>query len=412
MRTTRRLRRELENHEARVARFEQELAVARERAQIQKDKASRAWNTTGRRKEQWLAAKNRLAILEREASQVNAARRSERVTPSFRHQYHDMRRTTQRAVRIDPEEWHPYRQLKRKLRNYQFAASHGVTIPRVHAVWDDLGEINLESLPETFVLKSDFGSSSRGAYLLRRVAPGRYETLDGHTAMTVEDLRAALLPHLISTRVRGPFFAEELLVEPDGGTIPTDVKIYTCYGHIAQVILRNVTDLHDPETRTMHYLDADGADLGEVTSVHHIDYGVRPPSGLADLLDAARHLSRALGTPFCRIDLYSTTRGIVLGELPLTPGGPQVYSPEHDVRMGLVWQDAQVHRDLDLAHGRPFGILYGSHPVPAFYPPDHISRSVDPGPWSATAVSCEEWCVARDQTTRREPAGLALEWLP
>lgn len=400
VRTTKRvLTRRVDHLEADSQKLQEQLAAAREALREQKDKtahqrklATQQRKLATQRQEQLIAAEDRLTALDLASQESIKIRKVQRTTPSFRQQYHDMRRTTRRAIRIDPDCWHPYRQLKLKLRNYQFAASHGVGIPRVYAVWDDIDDIDLEGLPETFAFKSDFGSGSRGVFLLRRVAPGRYETLDTGTAMTVTDLRAALEPHLKSRRVRGPYFAEEALIEPDGGVIPADVKIYSCYGRIAQVMLRTVTDLSDPESRAMRFLDADAQDVGDVMQDHDIDPHIAIPDTLPGMLSAVRHLSRGLGTPFCRIDMYSTTRGLVLGELTLTPGSSQVYTPEHDARMGAVWEDAQVERDLDLRGGRPFGILHGSHPTPILYPPDHISRSVDTGPWTMTRVDCEQWC--------------------
>lgn len=341
---------------------------------------------------------------ERAFSQARAdvarARDAERITPSYRQQYFDLSRQARRATAIDPEGRHPYRQLKLKLRNYRFAQSHGVGTPEILAVWPTVDDIDLSDLPETFVLKSDLGSHNRGVLLLRRLPSEGFQSLDGLNLFTRDEIRGHFASQLPFRRVGGPFFAEELLIPPEGGLLPVDVKISAFYGEIAHVLLRRVTHpqgMDGPAVAAYKFVDACGDDLGRIRQTNRLDAGIPPPANLADMLAQARHLSRALGVPGCRVDLYNTTRGIVLGELTLTPGGPQEYLPEHDAQLGAVWRDAVLRRDLDLVDGRPFGLLHGPHTGTNYYPPDHLSRYGDPGPWTLREAHCEEWCgIAND----------------
>lgn len=323
-----------------------------------------------------------------------AARLRERSTPSFRQQFRDMARQAQRAKVLDPDAWHPYRQLKCKLRNYRFAVSHGVGVPKVLGAWSSLHQIELDPLPDEFALKSDFGSNGRGVMLLRRTGRDAFLVVNEGRTVTFQEIVAHFAEHERAGRVAGPYFAEELLARQDG-LLPVDVKIYAFYGGLGQVLLRRVSEVGDAIETRYKFLGSAGEDLGDVAPEFKRDATIPTPDTFPEMLEVARHLSRALGVPFCRIDLYDTPEGIVLGELTLTPGGPHVYPDDHDAGMGASWRDASLKRDLDLIAGRPFGILHGTVERVNFYPEDHVSHAADPGSWGITEVPCSVWCSER-----------------
>lgn len=246
-----------------------------------------------------------------------AALLRERSTPSFRQQFRDMARQAQRAKVLDPDAWHPYRQLKCKLRNYRFAVSHGVGVPRIFGAWSSLDQIELDALPEEFALKSDFGSNGRGVMLLRRMGVDEFLVVNEGRTVTFEAITAHFRHHEDAGRVAGPYFAEELLPR-QGGLLPVDVKIYAFYGGLGQVLLRRVGETDDGIETRYKFIDSTGADLGDIAPEFKRDVTIPTPDKFEEMLGAARHLSRALGVPFCRIDLYGTPDGIVLGELTLT----------------------------------------------------------------------------------------------
>lgn len=369
----------------------------------------------GRREEQLARLREQLrrledaqeSVIEQEVTRrvealQTAARGRERTTPSFRQQFRDMGRQAQRAKVLDPEAWHPYRQLKCKLRNYRFAASHGVGVPTVLGAWSSLADIELDQLPDEFALKSDFGSNGRGVMLLRRTGPDAFLVVNEGRTVTGDDVRAHFAGHEESGRVAGPYFAEELLSQ-EGALLPVDIKIYAYYGDIGQVLLRRVNETEGGTETRYKFLGPAGEDLGDIAPQFARDASIPTPANLGEMLDVSRHLSRALGVPFCRIDLYDTPGGIVLGELTLTPGGPQLYPDDHDELMGAVWRDATIRRDLDLIAGRPFGIIHGTAQRSNFYPADHVSHADDAGPWAITEVPCERWCLGRETSAVTRP---------
>lgn len=310
-------------------------------------------------------------------------------TPSFSRQLFELRRGTAELRPLDPDKQHPLRQMPFKLRNYRLAASHGMLVPEVYGTWSQAAEIDLGALPDTFVVKSDQGAGSHGVLPLRRTGDDAYTVAGGRAVLSGNDVR-----HRLGAKVslRGPYFAEEMLVQDGGGSIPDDIKIYAAYGEILQVLLRRV-DKHGDLSRTrFRYVDAAGRALGQVVPGVREDLRVPVPERLEEMLEIARHLSRAVALSFVRVDLYDTSRGIVFGELTRCPGERKVYYPEHDAAMGLAWGQARWRLELDILRGRSAHIIYGPYPAPNPYPASHVSASEEPGTWAPQVYDCDQWC--------------------
>lgn len=314
--------------------------------------------------------------------------------PSFRHQLMTLRRSTSHLRDIDPKALHPLRQLHQKLRNYALASSHGCAVPQVWASWSTPEQIEVGGLPDAFVLKADGGASGRGVLPLRRVDEDRFITIDGARHLSTDEIIQYFRDRLDRKKIMAPFFAEEVLVQPGGGPIPDDIKVYAFYGEIQQILLRRVSRHHDPQAQARRYIRADGSDLGAVVTDVPIDLSIPLPKDLGAVHAVAAHLSRAVGVPFVRVDLYGTEAGLVLGELTRAPGGNQRIRPDHDRDMGLAWERAQYRLDMDLIAGRPAGRLHGPSPTANAYPGAHVSRTERAGDrgWLPPVVPCSEWC--------------------
>lgn len=312
-----------------------------------------------------IAAEARLAAVRDEAE---ARVREARIGPSFgSHLRSDRRvfdhaRLTAKSADEDPTRV-PRVSLMGKLKAYCLAESHGVSVPEVLAVWDDLDAIEWDGLPDTFVLKSAGGFSSHGVYPLRRV-PGGFQVVGDPRLRTPEDITAALRRNAERRRVRGPYFAEVLLEQRDEpGHLPTDHKLYAFYGTVGHVLLRRMAQHGNTRTAHWQYLDRDGVDLGDVAEGRTVDPGLPKPPKLAEFVDIAERLSRAVPTPMIRVDLYDTTQGVQFGEFTVMPGGQQTYREDHDRTLGELWEQAAGRLQHDLANGRPYALLHGEHPV-------------------------------------------------
>ncbi len=313
--------------------------------------------------------------------------------PSFHRELQSLKNYGFAMAELDPESVHPLRQIQYKLRTYRFAASHGVAVPDILGSWMRLSDIRLSELPEAFVLKSDGGAASEGVLPLRRADPERYVTVDGTRELTETEVLRVFEEAASAGRSWGAYFAEEFLEQPGGGPIPDDVKIYVAYGRVLQVLLRRVTEHGREASVAYKYVTAAGEDLGRVTSTRNIDSSIPVPGALPEMVSIAKHLSRAVGVPFCRVDLYDTTHGIVLGEITRTPGGPQTYELDHDRAMGELFLLAQAELELDVLRGRPLAMLHGRQLAPNHYPSGHPAREQPDAPlWRMHVLPCDAWC--------------------
>lgn len=317
---------------------------------------------------------------------------------SFRRHLLDLRRGTRSLPALDSDARHPLRQIPRKLRNYQLAASHSVQVPEVYRVWGDLEDLNLDDLPDSFVIKSDRGAGGRGVLPLHRVDDGMLQLVGGTKTFSTE----TVVKHLSHKSLGSPFFAEEILVQPDGGDLPEDIKFYMFYGEVGHVMLRRMPQHADLSQARFGFFDEEGRALpDDVSTSRKVDTSIEPPARLAEFVEIARHLSRAVAIPFVRVDVYDTVRGPVFGELTRAPGGKQFYRDDHDRRMGEMWDRAQFRLDLDVVAGRPFRNLHGEHAADSLYPSGYeapgSSVVIDQTP---PTTPCTTWCYGSPVTTK------------
>lgn len=253
----------------------------------------------------------------------------------------------------------PHWRLPRKLFGYRLAASHGVRVPAVYAVWRRIDDIDLDGLPETFVLKSDRGSTSQGVLPLRRHPEG-YRVVSTDEVLDVDAIRDRYRGLRSRGRAGGPYFAEEMLTDGTGSALPHDVKAYSFYGEVGQVLVRAVPEHGVTASLRKRYVLADGTDVPDTYPMQ--DPGIPLPSRFDEAVEVARRLSTAVPFPFVRVDLYDCPDGVTMGELTLVPGGAQCWSLERDTELGSLAERSQARLFRDLAGGRPFDFVWGEHP--------------------------------------------------
>ncbi|MBW8173047.1 hypothetical protein K0651_08305 [Ornithinimicrobium sp. Arc0846-15] len=340
------------------------------------------------------AERQRVSQLRKELRQAQAEAERDGIvaaleSASFTRDLFALRRANAKLRGLDPEHVHPQRQLPVKLHNYSLAASHGVPTPQVYAVWGSPKKIDLRELPDRFVVKGDRGSNGRGVLPLTRVEDDLYELAGGKKRFTGAEVAKTLAAQ---KSVSGPYFAEEFLEQPQASTIPDDIKVYAFYGEIGQTLVKRVRAHGDSSTTTRQYFDDQGRVLGQVLKTARMEATLEPPVDYAEMMRIARHLSRAVGTSFIRVDLYQTDRGPVLGELTRTPGGTVPYEAEHDRLLGEMWEEARYRLELDLIRGRPVGRLTGGIDAPNYYPSTHFSHQNESRPWAKEPSTCDRWC--------------------
>ncbi|MCH8561206.1 ATP-grasp fold amidoligase family protein [Nesterenkonia sp. DZ6] len=330
------------------------------------------------------------------AEQLARSERLRRRAPSFEALLSAYAAQHSAALRHGNRGLSPMAQIPYKLRNYSLAQSHGVRTPQISGVWGAASEVSLRDVTaDRIVLKGDGGHSAKGVFPLERVSDG-WRSLDGTIRFTGDVPPPTVLGPLGKARV--PFFAEEFLESPSGWAIPEDVKLYCAYGEVLQVyVMRSSSDGNmERENFSSRFFDAHGEPFGEIRRGLRYDTGIEAPSQLPELVEAARHLSRAVGLPFIRVDMYATRTGPVLGELTSVPsGGKQSYMQGHDQQMGQAWVDAAAALERDLMLGRPFGTLFGDAEYTWMYPEARNKANMHhPDNWTRRTARCAEWCAA------------------
>lgn len=278
--------------------------------------------------------------------------------PSFNRQVMEMRAAHKKRAGGE------YRDsFRSKLRNYEFAASHGVVVPEVVGCWANPADIDFDVLPSKCVLKSDMGHSGNGVLLLELVGDYRYSLIGSDRVYSRADIIQFFKKKAALKLSSGVIFAEAYLTPGanDSSEIPDDIKIYTCYGRVLQVLIRSAERLRDPGAVTWKYFDSEGSALSLDVPGRPIGDHLSRPEGWGDLMKVSEHLSWASGVPFMRVDLFKQDETIVLGEMTPSPGGAQEYEPGHDEFMGNAWLEGVERLRLDIDSGRPPGIILGSH---------------------------------------------------
>lgn len=278
----------------------------------------------------------------------------------------------------------PILQIPHKLYTNSLAASHGVPAPKIYRVWDTPEQIDVAGLPDHFVVKADGGTNSRAVFPLRRIGPDSFLTPRSTDPISQRDLQSYI--GRLATKARPPFFAEEFLEQQGTGALPDDIKVFTAYGEIIWTLVRRVQEPGNDNSVSMRYLDEEASDLGAISGRRTHDPSIPVPHEYATLMASAKHLSKASGLDFCRVDMFSTKRGVFFGEITVAPGGKPDYPQEHDEWAGRVWTRATNRLAIDLNQGRPPGVLFGDHKYEWHYAPsDEIHH---PGSWGDQTSGC------------------------
>ncbi|WIK83070.1 ATP-grasp fold amidoligase family protein [Micrococcus lylae] len=254
-------------------------------------------------------------------------------------------------------------ELNRKLWVHAYAASHGVALPTIYALAERPEDVDLSRLPDEFVVKSDGGTASKAVLPLRRVGEDRYEWISHDPPRTLSTTE--VVEHFQAARAAGasygPVFAEQLLRPLHGEGLPDDVKIYVAYGKVLHVLLRRPQIIDGRPVTTTRYVDDKGVSLGKVALWGQHSEDIPVPEQLDQMLAVAVRLSLSLPMPLCRVDMYETPDGPVLGEITRTPGAPHFYREDHDLFLGNEWTKAEARLFEDMHQGRSGRPLWGPH---------------------------------------------------
>ena len=162
----------------------------------------------------------------------------------------------------------------------------------------------------------------------------------------------------------GEFLVEELLSDRRGVTPPADVRCYMFQGECGFILVED----HIAGPAAASYFNGDFSPMTDVHDRFGVHPGVthleaivdeaEPPEGAEALLAVARRVSTAVPSAFCRVDLYDTPAGPVLGEITFYPGtffykNRKLMAPEEAARLGKMWEAAEKRLAGSLLNDAP-----------------------------------------------------------
>ena len=206
------------------------------------------------------------------------------------------------------------------VRDYVISKGLGDILNEIHGVFDNVDEINIDELPEKFVLKANHGSGWLSICADRNNYNWKREKYKLDTWMKLNFYYKN--QEWVYKDIKPKIICEKYLGTEDG-SLPKDYKIY-CFNGIPKFI----DVCHEREKG----LKVDLYDLGWIKQ--SVDKG----NGMSDRIlprpvnyEYMLEIARTLSAPFphSRIDLYEVSGKVFFGEITLSPGnGSYVFTPE------------------------------------------------------------------------------------
>jgi hypothetical protein len=223
------------------------------------------------------------------------------------------------------------RTLVNKWNSREFAQKHGCLVPALYWHGRRIASVPFASLPARYVIRPVWGTVRTGVHV---VADGR--ELLRNVPATDLDIRRRLF------REHGPVAATPLLVEEfvtaetGKGRLPIEYKCHSFGDMIAAV---QVIERAGPRTGIHRYYTPRWEPFPDVMDTNYPLAPPRaPPRGLDEMLEAARRLSKAIGT-YMRIDFFDSAVGAVFNEFSSTPQVRSLpFTRYCDEMFGALWQ--------------------------------------------------------------------------
>lgn len=238
--------------------------------------------------------------------------------------------------------------LHDKLKCYEYLDRLGVETITPLRVFSDPDEVELDGLPNSFVIKPSLQSSTKGVMVLDKRGDGVYWDELRNRELGLAEIREEQRGYFHETNAAGKkIIVEPKIVDVDAETysIPRDFKAYAFRGEVALIL---EIDRNTKPSSVSWYdgnfnpISDDRVSCNE-SFVHEVSKSA--PEQCREVLDLARRCSKKLPTPFASIDMYLTEDGPCVGEVTLAPGGlyhgkHYILSEDQQRLMGNMWQNA------------------------------------------------------------------------
>lgn len=232
-----------------------------------------------------------------------------------------------------------------KLNARGLAESAGVLVPDLVDGPVSVDDLRLDDYGDSFVVKPNWGATSRGVFVLERRGDDFLNLMDG-SILSPADVKERIIRDIAAS---GRGRSDELIVERSmavNGVRPFEWKVFMFYGEVGYTQANERVD----GPVVSKYYGSEWEDLGRIRTDRRHSSDLRLPNQPEAILDAARRVSLEVPTGFIRVDIFESDAGPVLGEVCLLPGGDHYYRGGLDRSFGQMWLDANVRI---LAERRP-----------------------------------------------------------
>lgn len=185
------------------------------------------------------------------------------------------------------------------------------------------------------VVKPLRAHSSRGVISLQRQDDFDFYCLQKRRSLRMVEILDRLYTDMREYRFANEWQVEELLLPPSGQLVPLDdFKFYAFRGRVG-LILQVARTAGGNKYR---WYDRDWRAVRTGKYDDEVDETLLLPREPHEMLRIAELVSAKLTPPFCRVDLYETSRGVVLGELTPEPGTYHAFGDMADLYLGALFE--------------------------------------------------------------------------
>lgn len=243
-----------------------------------------------------------------------------------------------------------------KFKLHKFCKEHGFPTPEVYAIWKTPDEMNFAEAPKKFVIKPTVMFSMWGVMLLEKLDDGTfYDELKGRH-LTEEQIRDEQQQVYERCKYKGAYrlmMEAKIEGEHPGKPIPFDYKVSVFYDQPGQVLQID----RNPDVPENAFFDGQFSPLdleGTIVSdwsKKKMGQHVRPHD-YEKMLQLAIDVTKAIGTPYMRVDMFVGPNGPVIGELTASPGDAfygnnYKFSEAYDLELGKAWSEAELRLASD-----------------------------------------------------------------
>lgn len=218
---------------------------------------------------------------------------------------------------------------KYRVREYIHSKNLDEILVQLYAVYDRPEEINIETLPDKFILKTSDGSGTN--IICRDKSQLSNDKIRAQVNSFIKQSSASAGREWAYSHGNGKIIVEQLLEDPSTSDGSINDYKFLCFNGKPEYIVLDI-DRFTNHRRNMY--DTAWNDLHVASDCPCSDEDFQPPENLPDMLMVAETLSKDF--PAVRVDLYSIQGKIYFGELTFFPwSGYVLYDPDSfDFKMG------------------------------------------------------------------------------